>query len=110
MVRGLAPVASSTLSYSSVRPSDSDTVRAVRSRAVARVDRCRVTSLSTYHCSVWTKITSSSSLPVSTPFDSGGRSYGSSGSAPTRWIAPSKPSERSVSAAFAAVSPPPISR
>src|SRR5580692_11717598 len=61
----------------------------------------RSTFFSAYQSAVCTKAESRESLPSRYPLDSGGRSYGSSGSEPTSTISPSKPSARRVSAALA---------
>src|SRR4051812_3859362 len=56
-----------------------------------------------------TSALSRGAVPRRYPLDSGGRSYGCSGSAPTSTTRPSYPSARSVSAALAPARPPPTS-
>ena len=97
-VRGAAPVASSAPSNGSDSSPSRVRSRPAASSAVARTPRRSSTSSSSYgvrrNASSW-----GPHSPASSCFDSGGRSYGRCGSAPTSTIRPSNPSRRSVSVA-----------
>jgi hypothetical protein len=102
--RARTPVATRIRSNSTSCPSASMTRLRSRSRPVAATPSCHSASMSRRRGSV---VSAEATKPVCTCFDSGGRSYGSSGSSPITVSEPVKPSARSCSAAFSPASDAP---
>src|SRR5262245_41755175 len=102
---GVPPVATRTFSYACVAPESSVAVWASRSSATMR----HLVHTSTPRSGV-PRNTELSSLPLQSAFESGGRAYGSCGSAANTPIDPSSSWSRIPRHAASAVMPPPTSR
>ncbi len=105
-----APVAISAFSNSTSSPPCSFAVRASVSRLITFVFVRSSTPFCSYQSAGLTWASSRLASPRRYSFDSGGRSYGGSGSRPTSMISPSAPCLRSSAAQVPAAIPPPISR
>src|SRR4051794_33317279 len=105
-----APVAISALPNPTCSRVCSFAVRSPASSDITLVSVSSSTSFSRYQSAPLTYASDSWLSPRRYSFDSGGRSYGTCGSRPTRRIEPSAPRRRSVAAQCAAAMPPPTSR
>src|SRR5690606_15119999 len=101
------PVAITSPSYGTGVPPSSVTVRAAGSSARAGRPSSSRTAIDSYHDGSRSRIDSLSGPYRSASLESGGRSYGRWGSAPTRVRSPSNPLARRVSMAWTAASDPP---
>src|SRR5690606_7510826 len=105
--RGREPVAITSPSYGTGVPPSSVTVRAAGSSARAGRPSSSRTAIDSYHDGSRSRIDSLSGPYRSASLESGGRSYGRWGSAPTRVRSPSNPLARRVSMAWTAASDAP---